>query len=194
MRRSIPFVSGQYYHIYNRGNNKQKIFLEEKNYRFFLSRLHHYLDTASVGLCGYCLMPNHYHLLVYLNKSVDFSKVMQSLSISYVKSFNRWHKRVGHLFQSDFNVKQIDDNNYLANVCGYIHLNPVMAGLVFLPQEWSFSDYAEWLNSSDTTMPQVRLRNQLFRDGDAYKIFVQYMLNEKKKQQEIEKSLVRQRY
>ncbi len=191
MRRFIQFLPGSYYHVYNRGNNKQKVFLEEKNYYFFLDRLRFYFDKEAVDLCAYCLMPNHFHLLVYLNKATDFSRTMQSFSISYVKSFNRWNKHVGHLFQSEFNVKQIDEKDYLAYVTGYIHVNPVTAGLAARPDNWRFSDYNVWVSSDDTTVAGVTLRNRLFGDGGAYRLFVLAFMEEKKRQREMEKILAK---
>src|SRR5260221_7821759 len=107
-RRNIQFLPKNYYHVYNRGNNQMKIYLEEENYRFFLERLHHYLDPAAIDLDAYCLMPNHFHLLLYLQREVNFSNVMRSFSVSYIKSFNAWHNKVGHVFQGDFQARHVD--------------------------------------------------------------------------------------
>ncbi|HZY10231.1 MAG TPA: transposase, partial [Bacteroidota bacterium] len=134
-RRSIWFLPEHYYHIYNRGNNKEPIFLSDDNYHFFLRRLHHYYDQAAVQLIAYCLMPNHYHLLIYIHKEIDFSNVMRAFTISYTRSFNNWHRRVGHLFQSDFQARGIERDGYLPHLCRYIHLNPVKSMLVKNPED-----------------------------------------------------------
>jgi len=135
-RREVTFLQENYYHIYNRVNNYQKIFLEAENYLFFLKRLHYYFDPNRIDVIAYCLMPNHYHVLIHLNTDIDVSNIMRSFTDSYVKSFNNWHRRVGHLFQGDFQAKQIDQDGYLPYLCAYIHLNPVKAKLVKSPDEW----------------------------------------------------------
>ena len=134
-RRTIQFLPENYYHIYNRGNNQQEIFLEDENYRHFLKRLVHYYNIASIEVVAFCLMPNHYHLLITLVREINFSNIMRSFTTSYVKSFNGWHKRVGHFFQGDFQARQIDSTEYLMQVCRYIHRNPVKAGLTAFPEE-----------------------------------------------------------
>ncbi|MBI1805454.1 MAG: transposase [Ignavibacteria bacterium] len=161
--RQIQFLPANYYHIYNRGNNRQDIFLEHENYRFFLRRLHHYFHQAGIDVIAYCLMPNHFHLLVYFQREVSFSNVMRSFSVSYTKSFNKWSKRVGHLFQSDYRAREINVEKYLFHICRYIHLNPVQGGLVSIPEDWAYSDYREWVKSFFLCKTFQRLRCQLVR-------------------------------
>ena len=116
-RRTEPLIAGEYYHIYNRGSNRAKIFLEDANYGFFLSRLRRYLmgeeaKTSEVSktsevyqpaaaFVAYCLMPNHYHLIAQ-PRDDDFSHHMQLLTISYTKAVNERYHRVGALFQAPF--------------------------------------------------------------------------------------------
>jgi len=119
---------GFYYHIYNRGNNRQKIFLENKNYEFFLRKLASCFPPAGVEILAYCLMPNHFHLLISPHKSVNFGSVMRSFSNSYVRSFNNVSRRTGHLFEDDYKPKCIESDEYLRHLILYIHLNPVRAG------------------------------------------------------------------
>lgn len=82
--RNVEFQTGHYYHIYNRGNNRQLIFFERENYLFFLRKLREYLVNNAVEVVAYCLMPNHYHLLVYLN-SDNLSNLMQAFILSYTR-------------------------------------------------------------------------------------------------------------
>ncbi|WP_254175061.1 transposase [Planktothrix pseudagardhii] len=86
-RRQVIFQAGNYYHVYNRGNNRQLIFFERDNYIYFLRQLRNHLITNGVDIIAYCLMPNHYHLLVYLQTD-NFSELMQSFSLSYTKAIN----------------------------------------------------------------------------------------------------------
>ncbi|MEM9276517.1 MAG: transposase, partial [Cyanobacteria bacterium P01_F01_bin.143] len=92
--RNVTFQVNNFYHIYNRGNNRQKIFFERDNYLYFLSKLREYLVSNTVEITAYCLMPNHYHLLIYLNNN-NFSELMQKLALSYTKAINKRYKRVG---------------------------------------------------------------------------------------------------
>jgi putative transposase len=128
-RREVIFQSGNYYHVYNRGNNRQLIFFERDNYTYFLRQLRTHLINRGVDIIAYCLMPNHYHLLVYL-KNEYFSKLMQAFTLSYAKAINQRYKRVGSLFQGRFQAIHVDKDEYLLNLTRYIHLNPVEANLV----------------------------------------------------------------
>ncbi|MBN1398089.1 MAG: transposase [Bacteroidetes bacterium] len=179
-RRKIQFSADNYYHIYNRGNRKQRIFFEDENYDFFLRKLHKYFDPDGIEIISYCLMPNHYHLIVYLSKGTNFSAIMQKLTISYVRSINKWTSSAGHLFQSNYGALSIDDSAYLTHACRYIHLNPVIAQLVKEPHEWRYSDYSDWINSiTSTKLPAHRVRDEYFSSGIEYKKFVLDYLNDK---------------
>ena len=101
-RRHVPFVVGEHYHLYNRGSNRQAIFFERENYLFFLTRLRHHLVGAEeipklassfrlrVSVIAYCLMPNHFHLLIEVEQ-FPLSVVMQRLLTSYVQYFVKRH-------------------------------------------------------------------------------------------------------
>ncbi len=160
-RRKTHFSPAGFYHIYNRGNNRENIFLEPENYRFFLQRLHFYYDPQDIHLIAYCLMPNHYHLVTGIGKVVDFSNVMRSFSVSYVKSFNKAYSHVGHLFQGNFEARDVCADNDLAYLIRYVHLNPVRAGLVKKAENWKYSDHNEWISDSalvDSTQTEIRAR------------------------------------
>ncbi|MEK6566772.1 MAG: transposase [Bacteroidota bacterium] len=188
--QEIEFLPQHYYHIYNRGNNQQLIFLEDKNYRFFLERLRSVLQPAKVDLLVYCLMPNHFHLLVSPQIESDFSNVMRSFSVSYVKSFNSLYRRVGHLYQGDFQSRWIETDEYLAHVCRYIHLNPVKAKLVQNPDEWVYTDYRDWISSTlENTEANIRLRNNLFSSGKEYQRFVMDFVDERRMESKVRKFL-----
>lgn len=107
--RKTQFLAGHYYHVYNRGNNRQPIFFNADNYRYFLHQVRLYL-TPCADVVAYCLMPNHYHLLLYLKKD-DLSDAMQSFSKSYVQAINREQGRVGHLFQGPFQAILVDTDH-----------------------------------------------------------------------------------
>ena len=160
--RKIPFVEGEYYHIYNRGINRQKIFFQAENYRFFLRRLREHLLPDHAAIIAYCLMPNHYHLLVR-PKSVRFSECMQSFGTSYSKAINKRFDRVGPLFQARFQALHVDQESYLLHLSRYIHRNPLEADLVKRLEEWEFSSYLEYSGKRQGTLPEpgVILRNSV---------------------------------
>ena len=107
-------------------------------------------------MVAYCLMPNHFHLLIRIKSESGFERAITSLLISYVKAVNIDQDRVGPLFQGRFQSKAIEDDDYLLGLSCYIHLNPVAAGLAKTPEEWMYSSYREyvglrrdgWINKS----------------------------------------------
>ena len=161
-RRTTPFLPGHFYHIYNRGNNRQVIFFEPDNYRYFLRGVHRYL-TPVLDILAYCLMPTHYHLLVRVKAkssevsetselsvaaaSTAVSRAMQRLSISYTKAINKRFGRVGSLFQGAFQAKAVTTDAHLRHLCVYIHANPAKHGLVADPADWPYSNYLEWIGA-----------------------------------------------
>ena len=127
-----------YYHIYNRGNAKQDIFLEPDDYRFFLLRIvqnifpdkfeNHRtppLPDKAFSLTSYCLMPNHFHLLVREKEEGNISRFMQKLATGYTMYFNTKRERSGSLFEGTFKARHVDDDRYLKYVIAYINLNPI---------------------------------------------------------------------
>lgn len=129
----------QYYHAYSRGVAKQPIFLDEKDYDYFLSLLKRYLSfkptlnpthgfyphyEGRVLLLAYCLMRNHIHLLLYQRDERAMIEFMRSLMTSYSMYFNRRYKRVGPVFQSRYRASLISRDDYLEHISRYIHLNP----------------------------------------------------------------------
>ncbi len=159
-RRTVPLVAGHYYHLYNRGNNRAPIFLEQANYAFFLRQLRTYVVPRDAHVIAYALMPNHYHLLIQAQTD-DLSHAMQLFGISYTKAINKRFGRVGAVFQGAFRAKEVDRDEYLLHLSRYIHLNPVRAGLVRQPQEWAFSSYCDYVGVRNGTLPQWKLPLQL---------------------------------
>ncbi|MGH2568226.1 MAG: transposase, partial [Bacteroidota bacterium] len=170
-RRVILFSPDQFYHVYNRGNDRQPIFFDRENYLFFLRRVKEYL-AASVEIHAFCLMPNHYHLLLRMTKEVDFSDAMKKLLISYTKAINKKYQKVGHLFQGSFKAKLVDSPEYFLHLSRYIHLNPRIAGLVKYPQEWEFSSYREYLGLRKNELVMTEFILSQFRDLKDYQKYV----------------------
>ena len=142
--RKVDFATGEYYHLYNRGNSKQKIFLDKNDYKHFIKLL--YLcnskrnfvfrditentfefdrETTLVNIGAYCLMPNHFHLLVQEKEENGISKFMQKLSTAYVMYFNTKYGRTGGLFEGKFKSQHVSKDRHMKYLFSYIHLNPV---------------------------------------------------------------------
>jgi putative transposase len=134
---------GVIYHIYNRGNNRENIFREERNYNFFLK-----LYTRHISLVAetyaYCLLKNHFHLLIRVNEApvgVEASQKFSNFFNAYSKAFNLAYQRTGALFQRPFKrIPVIRDHHFLALIA-YIHYNPQMHGFVDDFRAWPYSSY-----------------------------------------------------
>ncbi len=147
MTMRIRLAPGEYYHIYNRGTEKRKIFHNKHDYDRFLSLLYIANNAGKVDLkrqgrtlsqimainkdknlvdiCAYCLMPNHFHLIVKGSEEGGVSQFMQKLLTGYTMYFNRLNDRTGVLFEGGFKAKHANTDNYLSYLIAYIHLNPV---------------------------------------------------------------------
>lgn len=128
------YIEDGYYHIYNRGVEKRNIFLDPQDYSVFLHYLKKYLDPASgsdpkslaneVDLLAFCLMPNHFHLLIKQSKKDGITKLMRAVTTCYVMYFNEKYQRVGTLFQGKYKAALVLEDIYLLHLTRYIHLNP----------------------------------------------------------------------
>jgi REP element-mobilizing transposase RayT len=175
-RRLIPFVPELHYHIYNRGNNRERIFFESDNYLFFLKKMKAYLLPV-MDILVYCLMPTHYHIVGCIRQTsevlnTDVSNAMMKLSVSYTKAINKRFQRVGVLFQGQFQAKPILTSSYLLNLCRYIHGNPVKDGIVTDITQWSYSNYLEWIGERDGKLVDKTFVQDYFDTPDEYRKFV----------------------
>jgi putative transposase len=161
--RKRYFYPYGFYHIYNRGNDKKRIFHKSSDCERFLSTMYRYFNQyTQMLLLAYCLMPNHYHLLVRTsNNPKAISELMHRFMTSYVKYYNREHKHVGRLFQDRFQSKHISDIEGVFKIYEYIRLNPVEAGLVEVAEEYKWlwlGDYCNYqgqLYNLRTTKPVI---------------------------------------
>jgi REP element-mobilizing transposase RayT len=171
-RRKLSFVAGQYYHIYNRGANRERIFRIEDNYIFLLRRLKEHIIKTQISVIAYCLMPNHFHFLFRQDGAVSISQLMQAVFNSYTKAFNKAFDRSGTLFEGPFEAILIDRNDHLIHLCRYIHRNPLDAGLVSHPGQWLYSNYLEWVEERAGTLLDRGFVRDLFPDPKGYERFV----------------------
>jgi REP element-mobilizing transposase RayT len=130
------------YHVVARGNNKQQIFLDDRDHHIFLDVVAATLSRFEWRCLTYCLMPNHYHLVVR-TPNADLSRGMRQLNGVYAQTFNRRHDRCGHLFQGRYGGRLIQSDQHLLESIRYVALNPVRSGLVRRAEEWPWSAHAE---------------------------------------------------
>jgi len=171
--RKEKIIPDHYYHVYNRGVNYEKIFFREDNWYFFLQRVKKYFTPDKASIIAYCLMPNHYHLLV-LPHTEDFGRdVMHPFSISYTKAINKEQGRIGPLFQGPFQARRVMETADLLNLSRYIHHNPVTVGFVNKPADWEFSSYNEYTGRRKGAIPKTGIILDHFKSKTAYARFVE---------------------
>jgi len=160
-----------YFHVYNRGVNEQAIFTSDDNYNFLLRRMNKYQTEFTLTVLAYCFMPTHYHFLIEAENRNYVSRFIQKLFNSYSQAFNQQQARTGTLFQGRAKFKIIDSDEYAIELCSYIHLNPVKAGLVKKPGEWKYSNHAEWVELKTNSEG-----NPVHRFFESAKEYEQYVL------------------
>lgn len=123
--RTVYFATDCFYHVYNRGSEKRIIFQSSRDYTNFLLRVEEIGKKFAIQILCYCLMPNHFHLLIKQASSYSIAQFMNSLQLGYAKFFNTKYQRVGPLFQGRFKAKLLENEAYLLQLSAYIHRNPV---------------------------------------------------------------------
>jgi len=174
----MKYATGNYYHVYNRGCNREPIFISEDNYQH-LARLINRFLPASVGVIAYCLMPNHYHFLLRSGKGGDIGRFIQRTYNAYTQSFNLEHGRSGTLFEGRAKRILVADERYAFQLSRYIHLNPVQAGLVAKPEGWPYSNYRDWVGLRQGNLVDQDFIKRYCGDGSDYAAFVQTRLDER---------------
>ena len=134
-----------YYHIINRGVEQRVIFKEPSDYEYFEELMCFYAKSFGITLHNYCLMSNHYHLLIEIEQT-NLSKFMRQLNMNYAIYFNKKYKRTGHLWQGRFKSWYVTDEAYLYTLMCYIEQNPLKAKMVKNMDEYPYSSYHYFLN------------------------------------------------
>lgn len=176
-RRKHTFTPGHTYHIYNRGAHRARIFFSDDNYRYCLRLLKKYGRKYQITIIAYCLMPNHYHLLLRQDGDTSLSHFISVLFNAYVQAINRQTQHSGTLFAGRFRAVHVDKEGYLLHLCRYIHANPVKAGLAATPADWPYANYLEWMGALPGTLVDVAFIDHYFPERQAYAAFVRdYLL------------------
>jgi putative transposase len=166
----MHLIQGEFYHIYNRGNNQQLIFFTDKNYLFFIKKLRDHISPVA-NIISYCLMPNHFHLIIQANENSikerpgfggktmqEFAYRIGILLSSYTQAINKQNNTTGSLFQQKTKAKilsgQINGRNesYLETCFFYIHNNPLSANIVCNLLDWKYSSYLDYIEVRNGTL------------------------------------------
>ena len=164
------FEAGQYYHVYNRGNNSENIFVEEKNYSYFLEKLKKYILPIA-DVYAYCLLKNHFHIVLRINYKIDLPEKFKgkihlpfsNLFNSYSKSINKAYNRTGSLFQEHLQRNRIENEEYLKQLILYVHLNPVKHKFFKDFHSYKHSSYCSYLSDKSSSIDREFIL-KLFND------------------------------
>lgn len=198
--RIKQYVKDGFYHVYNRGVEKRRIFLDDQDYRVFLHLLRYYLlpvDSEShplteitgflpvkirplsnlngeVEMHVYCLMPNHFHLLLKQFNEKGMQNLIQRLLTTYSMYFNRRYKRTGHLFQGPYKAILVDNDDYLLHLSRYIHLNPNLTRGYL--NQYPYSSYPNYIGEKKVDWLKTDFVSSFFRkpDNENLKNFTTY--------------------
>ena len=179
-----PLESSQYYHFYNRGNNKEDIFIEEDNYIYFMSLVKKYLLQVA-DIYSYCLLPNHFHFILrikdkenlpekYNNEEAKIFLPFSNLFNAYAKAFNKKYKRKGSLFQKSPKRILITNEKYLRNLIVYVNINPSHHNILDY-KDYKFSSYTALVSNKSTLI----MREEIIELFDTIEN-LKFVLNNKK--------------
>lgn len=151
-----------FYHIVSRGIGKQILFEEDADYLFFLNTLKKYLLEEQFKVIAFCLMENHYHLLLKIDSDMD--RIMKKINTRYAYYYNEKYDRTGHLFQDRFKSIPIENNQQFMSVVRYIHNNPVKAG-ISAPDKYRWSSWRYYTGTKGMVDTEIMLKLTGGHDG-----------------------------
>ena len=170
---------GALYHVTSRGDRREPIYEDDEDRALWLEVLADAMGRFHATTYAYCLMGNHYHVVMQTHRA-NLSRLMRHLNGVYTQRYNHRHQKVGHLFQGRFKAVLVDDDSYFLEVCRYVELNPVRAGIIKRPVDWTWSSYrahtrraksADWLDSG-TLYKRIAPQSPLRNGPDRYAAFV----------------------
>ena len=160
-------VDGFIYHVLNRGNGGEEVFHKEQDYKAFINLMKEAKERYPLEILAYCLMPNHFHLVVLPIHGKDLSRWMQWLMTSHVRRYHKHYGTSGHVWQGRFKSFIIQEGSYLLMALRYVESNPVRAGLVSSAKDWQWSSHkARITGVSDELIDEVPI--ELPKDWGKY--------------------------
>ena len=216
--RRTPLVTGQVYHVFNRGVSKIPIFTVLREYKRAIGTIQYYMlkntpiryskylklvderkidiykniDTRekTVELISYVLMPNHFHFLLKQVSEEGIKSFVRNFQISYTRYFNTQHKRKGPLWESRFKSVLVENDEQLQHLIRYLHLNPATARLVNHPEDWKFSSYKEYLSEINDNSIICQFDNILDINPPTYRKFVNDQISYQRELAKIKKLIL----
>ncbi|MEA3350422.1 MAG: transposase [Chloroflexota bacterium] len=196
MKSLAPLQPGLYYHIYNRGNNREDLFYEERNYHYFLQLYTRHIYSIA-DTFAYCLMRNHFHLLVRIKETSQVletcevfnpSQYFSNLFNAYAKAINKAYGRTGSLFEERFGRVEITSDAHFVHLIFYIHFNPQKHGFVDDFCDWRWSSYNTLLSTGTTKLKRAEVLDWF--DGRAgFEEFHRGLVDEKALQMLIDENI-----
>ena len=144
-------TEGYVYHVINRGNNKHEVFHKDQDYIEFTRYMMEIKFHFSISIFAYCLMPNHFHLVLMPHKAYHLSSFMQRLMTKHVRCYHKHYSSSGHIWQERFKSFLIQEDDHLTTVLRYVEGNPVRSGLAISAKDWLWSSHLE------------RIKNKFFK-------------------------------
>lgn len=210
------FINGEIYHVFNKSIANYEIFKSDSNCKRFLQTLHYYnsgftkislsgylsankeyvfesllipKNDAVIKFLAYCIMPDHYHLLIRVLNQMSIYKYLNNIAGSYTRYFNLRLKRKGPLWQSAYKMVRIKTNEQLLHINRYIHLNPTTNNLVKNPLDWQYSSYNEYINKDmilNNIITEISIKSK-----NSFKKFIEDQIDYQKKLKIIKKLILK---
>ena len=169
----------QYYHLYNRSNNKEVVFRSHDNYLYFLTKYREAFRD-SLETIAYCLMPTHFHFLVRVTTAdkLGLQNSLGKLLSSYTRAVNKRYHRHGSLFQPHSKSKLVDSEKYLLTLTAYIHQNPIRSKLTQRQEEWIYSSYQDYIGIRKGTLPNKAIIFEYCKTIEEFRSFSEQTINQ----------------
>lgn len=201
------FEENSFYHIFNRGVEKRKIFLDEQDYKIFLYYLFVYIKPLAdvlavypelplrlqarnlsdeIDLVAYCLMPNHFHFLLKQNTKMGFSKLAKQITNAYTEYFNKKYKRTGSLMQGTYKSVKVKSDEQLLHLSRYIHLNPIVSSLVKNLDDYPWSSYKDLVAGDKKSLCKIDILVNLIGSTGKYEQFSKDQIHYAKELKKVE--------
>jgi putative transposase len=149
MPRTARASRGGYcYHVINRGNGRAEVFHKDADYQAFVRLIGDACARLPMRVLGYCLMPNHFHLVLWPHKDGDLSRWMQWLLTAHVRRYHKHYASSGHVWQGRFKAFPIEEDDHLLTVLRYVERNPLRAELARRAEKWAWSSLAVWQSAN----------------------------------------------
>jgi len=163
-RTARASVADTWYHVLNRGNRRAEVFHKPPDFDAFVQAMADASARLPVDILGYCLMPNHFHLVIRTRADGDLGRWVQWLLMAHARRYHRHYHTTGHVWQGRFRAFPIQDDDHLVTVLRYVERNPLRAELVPRAEDWRWSSLPRWLHGDPALWRGVEVRDENWRE------------------------------